>query len=62
MVGKGHTARLQGLSAESLLMLLQLWIAVLVGTEQEITSNTPRSPTHSAVVCVTIVIHARGAQ
>ncbi len=44
LLGKGTPRGLQDLSAESLLMLLQLWIAVLVGTEQAGASGTMLMP------------------
>ena len=44
LLGKGTPRGPQGLSAESLLMLLQLWIVVLVGTEQEGASGTMLMP------------------
>jgi hypothetical protein len=44
LLGKGTPRGLQGLSAESLLMLLQFWIVVLVGTEQEGASGTMLMP------------------
>ena len=46
-LGKGTPRGLQGLSAERLLMLLQLWIAVLVGTGPERASGTMRMPRHA---------------
>ena len=53
-VGKGDAARLQGYSAEALLMGLQLWIATLERAEQETPSSPMCGP--SPVVGVTIVI------
>jgi len=47
-------ACMQGFSAESLLMLLQLWIVVLVGTEQEGGSGTMLMPLHA--VCIDFFI------
>jgi hypothetical protein len=47
LLGKGTPRGLQGLSAESLLMLLQLWIAVLVGTKQGGASGTMLMPLHA---------------
>jgi len=54
LLGKGTPRGLQGLSAKSLLMLLQLWIAVLVGTEQEAASGTMLMPLHA--VCIEFFI------
>jgi hypothetical protein len=54
LLGKGTPRGLQGLSAESLLMLLQLWIVVLVGTEQEGASGTMLMPLHA--VCIDFFI------
>ena len=46
LLGKGTPRGLQGLSAESLLMGLRRWIAVLVGTEQEIAGRPLRMLSH----------------
>jgi hypothetical protein len=38
LLGKGTPRRLQGLSADALMILLRFWIAALVCTEQECAS------------------------
>jgi hypothetical protein len=44
LLGKGTPRGLQGLSAESLLILLPLWIAVSVRTEQKIAAGPMLRP------------------
>jgi hypothetical protein len=50
LLGTGTPRGLQGLSVESLLMLLRLWIAVLVRPEKESASSPMLMPSHA--VCI----------
>lgn len=49
LLGKGTPRALQGLSAEGLLMLLQLWIAALVAQKQESISGPMLMPSMPCV-------------
>src|SRR6266478_1342577 len=58
LLGKGTPRGLQGLSADTLLALLRLWIAVLMCTERESTSLPMRLSSHAVRIIIFISLAA----
>jgi transposase len=58
LLGKGTPRGLQGLSADSLLILLRLWIAILVRTEPECASVPMPAPSHAVRIVILIPLAA----
>jgi transposase len=58
LLGKGTPRGLQGLSADALLILLRLWMALLICTDQESASVPLPMPSHAVLIVILIPLAA----